>query len=392
MVLGCGSSTLKAPLRKRPHGRHGRLPARAKLLEGETKGEDGRRAPGLDFHLLEVDHADRTPRHRLRGARVSQPASPRPITHHRLTSQCLLGGAVLSAVLLARTNALAAPHRATLSVLRGEGALDCADARELAAATAEIAGPNAISAEPSADSPLAFVVSIARSDGTYRATVRSVRARPGTREIADASTDCKGLGSALATTLAMLVDDLPRQPPAAVASPPRGTPWTGALAVGAGVVPSLLRGPSTRLFAETVVQTGSFLSFGLGAFGLPEVSAPLAPGEVSIAFMAGSGKACVRWVEISWSAVRTCIEPAFGALLVSGHGFPKNTTSARPWGTAEARFELDGRIGWGWGLGLRAGLLVPLGSKTVVVDGIGTAWRSTGASFAGGFALTRTIW
>ena len=96
--------------------------------------------------------------------------------------------------------------RATLRVVQAGGAEDCPNAIELAHQVNAVAGAPTVRAS-SGPSPLRLTVWLGRDGSGYHAQIQAVGAIAGVRTIADSGSDCVGLTSALAVSIALMVDE-----------------------------------------------------------------------------------------------------------------------------------------------------------------------------------------
>src|SRR5262245_53241203 len=211
---------------------------------------------------------------------------------------------------------LAPAQRATLTgntliVQRAPAAADCLDAGGLAARVNELAGREALVAATDAGSGVAFEVQILKSDDGYTAIVLAAGK---SRQIADPGPACESLASALALTLAILLDageappvppppppppPPPRPAPAPLLLPlpplPPAPPYVGPrllvapfVAVTEGLAGSVV--PAVALAAD--VRVVAPLSILAGFTWMPSQDFPLPPGRVEVQLLYGQIAAC----------------------------------------------------------------------------------------------------
>jgi hypothetical protein len=313
-----------------------------------------------------------------------------------------------------------------LVVHRTDDAVDCPDARALAALVAEQMKRPAL--EPAGEVPpgpgRGLDVQIYRSAQGLTAVIL---ARGKTRQISDKGATCGGLTVALAVSIAVLLDTEPLPPepepppllpvvmpppaPTSAPPPPDAPPLPAqpvedgfsdvtrvrvTLSTAPVITVGLLHSPAFGITSEVEVRFGRFSVAG-GFLALPSQTftlAPMfAPGQVSLDLTAGLLRGCAM-VAGDGAAMRLsfCLEPSGGIMRGVGHGFSTDLTSTLPWVALGTSAIFQQRI-WGplsWGG--RAGLLIPLLKTSFMVDNVGTAFAPPPVGGAWDTELRVSIW
>lgn len=290
----------------------------------------------------------------------------------------------------------AEPGTATLFVRRGADASGCEDTEALRARINRIAERDAI---VSGDAPLRLTMQFeAAEEGGFRALLHVSSKIPdaptGNREFSESGPNCVALDEAIAVSVALLLDDVPKAPPVvlpdvqppAPARPPsawteRPTPsatFDAVALTSAGVV-----GPSTYGFAlgfdfrATKPASGPkfapFLTVGVGMLALIEDIERTAGGEVHVHLVAGRVPACFAFHLSNQSfGGSLCGFPALGTMIASGRGFAIDTTAYQPWFgfglSAVAEAAIIGPIGFNG----RLEMIVPVVRPAFVLNQLGT--------------------
>lgn len=312
---------------------------------------------------------------------------------------------------------------AWLHVERTDSALDCPDARGMAARVNEIAGRDAIAERDVAG--LGVAVRIDRTEEGYAAFIHIYGGRAGERSLSDPGPTCEGLADAVAVTLALLLDegaapvDSPQPdaqaplPPASEPTPaPIGQPefrrapgpqepspiWTvdaGAMQT-AGVLDGAV--PTVHLGTDYVVAEP--FSVGAGMLWLPSDTVTFGGGEVDLSLVAWFVQGCVGFLRgrtpIGLSA---CIFPAAGVLTGEGTGYVVDRRATQSWVAGGASLVADGRIVGPVGFSARLAGVAPLSRDFIVetegggeaAEGAGVAFETSPVGVLAGVAIRATI-
>lgn len=224
----------------------------------------------------------------------------------------------------------------------------------------------------------------------------------------DVAPTCDGLVDAIAVTLSLLLDELPKpapphETPASLEAapalvhareappPPEPSPASARFAASGGVLTGIARpvAPAVGLAGEWVFA--SHWSIEASAHWIPQQELALPPGHVFISFLAVSVQGC--WSPLSpRSPVRAtlCAGPSAGALCGNAQGFTNDGSAVRPWVAAELEARLSGHIAGPLGWTLVASPLVPFKPQSFSVAGLpeGVAYSASPVSFLGEAGLT----
>ncbi len=267
-----------------------------------------------------------------------------------------------------------------IGVERTRAAVDCPSAAALAARVNQIARGDAVVAAQPGELP-GVMVTLDRDGEGYRARIEAFAPVTGVRVITDPGPSCAGLGSAVAVTLALLLDATP-DPAARPAAPAAPAP-----AAPAGPAEGPARSPSPREEARrprssqrgearadaTHVGEAAGLGVALGMtfdvapaawFGarvthepwraelvgllLPRQDRAVETVSLSLGLWGGRARGCRRL----WRAeglpidLGACAEAALGALKASATPVDQATTQVATWLGVGGGLELGARI-WG---------------------------------------------
>lgn len=273
----------------------------------------------------------------------------------RLGWSCALVALVASAV-IAPSRARAEPGTATLFLQRGDGAEGCEDAAALRERINRIAEREAI--VRGREAPLRLTLRFDRTEepkgfqALLHVSSKNPDAPTGNREFSDVGGTCLALDEAIAVSVALLLDDVPRarlaepgDPPPEPLKPtteyserptPRSTFDVSALA-SAGIVGSSTFGVDLGFDFRATKPSVSpgispFLTVGVGMLALIEDVEPTAGGEVHVHLVAGRVPACFAFHMSNQAfGASLCGFPALGTMIAAGRGYTQNTTAYAPW-------------------------------------------------------------
>jgi hypothetical protein len=243
--------------------------------------------------------------------------------------------------------------RASLVVIRGDGAQDCPDAATLADHVRAVAGANVIGVGPSA-APIETWVQVAISHdlGGYNAQLSASGRRHGTRSLEDLGPTCASLGDAVAVTIAMFLDPYegaPSRAPAPALMPSERSPAARAQVVSA---PAPAPAPASRFFVDGTTgfafnllehtQPLLGLAFGWrasarwslalgGTFVFPDRTGDGTPNvELRLSF--ASLQLCARALgDIDHASLAWCAAPQLGSLAGKGRGYQNDSSERLLW-------------------------------------------------------------
>jgi hypothetical protein len=293
-------------------------------------------------------------------------------------------------------------------VVRSPQANDCPDAASLAAAVERLSGAVRLTPEQGTEGLTSFTVRFLRRDDAYSAVVEARGALVGERIVDDVAPSCDGLVDAVAVTLSLLLDELPKHsppseaplPPPAVsaaesdrAAPSSSEPRSdfGRLAASGGILAGIVRPVAPAMGLAGQWGFASHWSAEASTHWIPQQELPLPPGEVFLSFVAFSALAC--WAPLSeLLPIQTtmCAGLAAGALWGRAQGFTYDSSSVRFWFAAQLEVRLSGQIAGPLGWTLVASPMVPLKPQSFSVDGLpdGIAYGAAPVSFLGEAGLT----
>lgn len=299
--------------------------------------------------------------------------------------------------------ALSEPGTATLFVQRGVDAEGCEDAASLRARINRIAERDAI---VQGDAPLRLSVQFDPvKEGGFRALLhvssKDAEAPTGNREFSDSSPNCIALDEAIAVSVALLLDDVPRAHPVAapdVTAPAPFKPTTqwsdrptpratfDALAVAsAGVVGSTTFGFELGFdFRATKPAPGPgfapFLTVGVGMLALLEHVEPSAGGQIHLNLVAGRVPACFAFhLSNQVFGASFCGFPALGTMIASGRGYDVDSTAYEPWFALGASAVAEAAIIGPLSFTGRLEMVVPLVRPEFVLVRLGTGGETQAA-------------
>lgn len=284
--------------------------------------------------------------------------------------------ALLAALLVA--SVCRAQQRTLLLVHRTPEAADCPDAAALAQAVHAIVGREVIGTSPD-PSATWIEVTMTRLKQGYFANVHTFGTNVGRRDISDSGADCRGLGEAVAVSLALMwssdgVESATEAPPSAdpyeppPASPPPPAPppakaapkqlpsrvakpptslGTSSVSLGVealvGVAVEVLEHPVPSAELGGRLEIGEHAGFGLGAgaLGIDRVESEQGVVELSLgyAYLAG----CLGITRES-PRVAFCFRPMLGLLRGEGRDFERSHSESVLYAALSAAAELRGRV------------------------------------------------
>ena len=258
--------------------------------------------------------------------------------------------------------------RASLIVLRSDGARDCPDAEALAERVRTVAGGDVIAGGASTARIETWVqVAISRNFEGFAAEIRTSGRHRGTRVLEDLGPTCHSLADAVAVTIAMFLD--PYEAPSAQLQEPassagRRLPEPQAQAVNSSGKTRRFSFDGSAGIAFNLLQHGQpFLTLGLGY--RPSARWSLALGgtfvfpdhkldgtrSVDLSLSMGFFQVCVRALgDVDRASLAWCAAPQLGSLAGSGRGYQSNF-SKRAWWFAlaigpEADFRFTRSLSW----------------------------------------------
>jgi len=276
----------------------------------------------------------------------------------------------VAALSVSSRGAAQAEPRASLVVIRGDGARDCPDADALAERVRAVAGTNVIGVGSSA-SPIETWVQVAISHdfAGYNAQISTFGRRHGTRALEDLGPSCASLADAVAVTLAMFLDPYetppsssPRpEPVAKKRSPEPKAPATSAaresrffIDGAAGLTFNLLEHSEPFLGVGLGFRPSARWSVALGGtFVLPDSKVDGSRSvdlRLSFAFLQVCALALghVDRASLAW-----CAAPQVGSLASDGRGYQNNFAEHSLWLALgigpEAAFRLTHSLSWVFG-------------------------------------------
>lgn len=282
--------------------------------------------------------------------------------------------ALLAALLVA--SVCRAQQRTLLLVHRTPEAADCPDAAALAQAVHAIVGREVIGTSPD-PSATWIEVTMTRLKQGYFANVHTFGTNVGRRDISDSGADCRGLGEAVAVSLALMwssdgVESTAEAPPSADPSepspanppppappsppavpkqrprqPPPSSEGTSSVSVGVealvGVAIEVLEHPVPSAELGGRLEIGEHAGFGLGAgaLGIDRVESEQGVVELSLgyAYLAG----CLGITRES-PRVAFCFRPMLGLLRGEGRDFERSHSESVLYAALSAAAELRGRV------------------------------------------------
>ena len=320
----------------------------------------------------------------------------------------MAGRIVAALVTVALTLAASLPSaygaEASVAVARSDGADDCPDASALTASVATLTQTRGKT----------FQVRFGRAHGRYEARIEVVRGGEGSREMYDASLRCAPLASAVATAIALMLEESTEAPRTMAASatlepsglqatdflaaprPPSAAEkrdgWGVWIAAGGRIAPGLVPGIGPTLFVEVVARAPQPFSLYVGGFWVFDQPASLPPGQVWIGLAGAWLRGCWRWARVSRVNLAACGAASVGQLRVRGSGFTDDARAERFWLSLGGELEAEGHITESWGLFFRGGVIAPVGRQTAFVDGVGTAWDGPALSATFSAGVQAAIW
>ncbi len=293
---------------------------------------------------------------------------------------------------------MAPPARAgglpVLIVHRTDDALDCPDARALAALVAEQMKQPALqpAVEGAPEAARGLDVQIYRSDQGFTAVIQ---AGGKTRQLSDKGATCRSLAGALAVSISVLLDNDPLPPaPEDPAPHRRRRPRTGAfrttswdappeppaeeavvplrpriIVVAAPVITvGLLQSWAGAVTSEIDIRLGRFSVSG-GVLVLPGQTITSDSGtQIGLDLTLGMIRGCGSVADRETLRLSLCVTPYVGAIHGETKSLAVNQTSTSPWVGAGTSFAFEQKI-WGplsWGA--RAELVIPLDKWQFKVD------------------------
>lgn len=286
------------------------------------------------------------------------------------------------------------PSPSWISVTRGAGAEACPDQAQMQALAERLL--------PDSSPDVQVEVAFSHQSGTFVAEITRPQ-RSGIRRLSDSHTDCSALASAVATVLALLIDNesgaaVPTDPPAPVArQAPPSTAKTEDSQPDEVSHPSDVSKQSAGIYvaggvslayfdeATPLVDAGLFyqvkrLRISLGLLHLFSKRTPLEPGTLAHQVTAGGATLCLRVFGNARLGVSPCVGTFVGVLVVKAEGFTENSQETRPWIafpaglTASGRFVESRNFDWGWRVGASA--LFASRQEEFVIEGIGVGLQT----------------
>ncbi len=243
----------------------------------------------------------------------------------------------------------AAPENSAdwLTVSRTPSAHSCPDAATMNAQVSEMLD------EPV---PLRKVsVKFQHSHGTYSATIRPAESS-GVRVLSDTHSDCKPLGEATATAIALLLEQDESENVAAPVAPPLPEPVEdkpetlsrpSSTRVGFGVKGGASLGTTgeTAGFVDGSVHLGRGLfQFETGVFHVLPSEQASGPGTVTQKIWAVTARVCASPLSGQSIALGLCSGFYWGLLRATAEGFDENSTLSRPWFAVPLQASLGVRV------------------------------------------------
>lgn len=274
-------------------------------------------------------------------------------------------------------------HSGWLTVSRTPEAAGCPDEKELrtlAERLLEDASPQVPVRVDFRHGNGTFVAEITRGD------------RDGMRRLSDSHINCSALAGAVATVLALLIENEPSEtarvaPPAPPIEPPAPTPKPNASPSTQSAGISLSGGVSLAYFKEATPLINAEFFFrwervrmSLGILYLFSQETPLEPGVLGHEITAGSANLCFQTLGSEKIALLPCIGAHLGVLTVNSEGFTVNSRQSRPWITfpvglaVSGRFSASGSFRWGWRASASA--LFATREEEFVIEGLGPGFQT----------------
>jgi hypothetical protein len=258
-------------------------------------------------------------------------------------------------------------QRASLVIIRSDGAQDCPEADTVAAQVRTVAGANVIGVGLSAAPIETWVqVAISRNFGGYTAQISTSGVRHGTRTLEDLGPTCKSLADAVAVTIAMFLD--PYESPAsktpvpAAPAPPRLLE-PRARPVSLPAESRLFVDSSVGIAFNLLAHTQPFLSAGFGwrpsahwsvalggMFVVPDLATDGTRG-VDLQLSVASLQVCAQALgDTARASLSWCAAPQLGSLAGSGTGYQNNFSERALWLALaigpEAAFRITRSFSW----------------------------------------------
>jgi len=257
--------------------------------------------------------------------------------------------------------------RASLVVIRSDGAEACPDAAVLAERVRAVAGANVIGVGVSADPIESWVqVAISRNFGGYGARIDTSGTRHGSRSLEDVGPTCESLADAVAITIAMFLDPYESAPstraPTPIAS--KRLPEPKAPAANAPAQsPRYFVDGSAGIAFNLLAHTQPFLGVGVGwrasarwslalggVFVLPDRTLE-GTRHVELGLTFASLQLCARALgDIDHASLSWCAAPQLGSLTGGGRGYQDNFSERALWLALaigpEAAFRLTRSLSW----------------------------------------------
>ncbi|MFO0613868.1 MAG: hypothetical protein U0414_14850 [Polyangiaceae bacterium] len=311
----------------------------------------------------------------------------------------LASWAVVVSTLVVAQTVRAEPGTATLFVQRGVGAEGCEDTHALRERINRIAERDAI---VRGDASLRLTLQFDRAEAGpgFRALLhvssQEVDAPSGNREFSDVGPTCLALDEAIAVSIALLLDDVPRaapviSPDATTHAPPKplspveyserptaSATFDASAITSAGVVGSSTFGFELGFdFRATRPAPGKriapYLTVGVGLLTLIEDVEPTAGGEIHLHLVAARVPACFAFHVANQSfGAQFCGFPALGTMIATGRGYAENATAYEPWFSLGASAIAEAAIVGPLSFTGRLELLVPIARPTFVLERLGT--------------------
>lgn len=262
--------------------------------------------------------------------------------------------------------------RASLVVIRSEGAQDCPEAAALADQVRAVVGASVIGVGPSSTPIETWVqVAISHDFGGYSAQISTFGRRHGSRSLEDLGPTCSSLADAIAVTLAMFLDPYENAPaPSAAAAPIASKkllvsePRPAARAAesqffvdgSAGVTLNLLAHAQPTLGLGLGWRPSARWSLALGGvFVVPDHTTDDGTRGADLRLSFATLQVCARTlgnpdhISLAW-----CAAPQLGALAGRGSGYADNFSEHVLWLAVglgpEAAFRLTRSFSWLFGV------------------------------------------
>ncbi len=299
-----------------------------------------------------------------------------------------------------------------LLVQRAPGAADCPDAVALSNLVEKLTKKRVFVPASPTTSGTTFEVQILKSEDALTAIILAAGR---TRQIEDPGPGCDGLSSALALTLAILVDEdeqpsviappvpapvLPRSlpPPLPMATQRPPLPAVTPEAPRLLVVPLLglsegLSGSLVPAFSATA-QVRFWKAFSLiAAFTwMPGQSIPIGSGRVSVQLLHGSlGPCWSTWRFSNRLQLGGCFEVHAGALHGQAFGFAQNREAFRPWTSFGPLGLVEVLVVGPLVVSARLGLHIVVPQERFQIDGVGVAFDPPPIGAFGAFGVGAKI-